>query len=84
MATKRIKGALSDNPVYEELLYKLADLAGEWRETKQDKLVRRYQAILLCLYELGWDEELDVELELPDELMPPEYFQRYERIAKAE
>lgn len=70
----RIAGAFSSNPVYDELGQKLADLASAWRRTKDPALARRYQAVLLTLLELGWDEGLDVELELPYELMPPEYF----------
>jgi hypothetical protein len=27
---------------------------------------------------MGWDDELDIELLLPDDLMPQEYFARYD------
>jgi len=80
--TKRVAGAFSSNPVYDQLGQKLADLAAAWRGTKDPQLVRRYQAVLLTLLELGWKDDLYVELELPDELMPPEYFQRYEESAE--
>ena len=79
MAMERLAGVFSDDAIYNELNYKLAELAGEWRETKNPDVVRRYHHVLLCLMELGWDDNLDVELELPDDLMPAEYFQRYER-----
>lgn len=69
-----IQGAFSPNPIYDALGEKLTELRWEWSGTKDSKLVRRYQAILLTLIELGWDKKLDVELELPDELMPVEYF----------
>lgn len=77
---KRVVGAFSSNPTYDDLLYKLAELALEWRATKDDKLARRYQAVLVSLLELGWNEELDTEFELPNRLMPEEYFQRYEQV----
>jgi hypothetical protein len=76
---KRVVGAFSANPVYDELGHRLAELAAAWRSHHDLDLVRRYHTVLLCLLELGWDEELDVELELPAELMPPEYFHRYEQ-----
>lgn len=79
---KRVMGAFSPNLLYDELLYKLAELALEWRVNKEDKVARRYQAILLSLLELGWNDELDTEFELPNRLMPEEYFQRYEQKAE--
>jgi hypothetical protein len=69
-----IPGAFSPNPVYDALGEKLTELRWEWSKTKAPDLVRRYQAVLLTLIDLGWDKKLDVDLELPDELMPAEYF----------
>lgn len=77
---EHVAGAFSKNPVYDALMWKLANLAGEWRGTKKPELVQRYHHVLLALLELGWDDELDVELELPNELMPAEYFLRYEKM----
>jgi len=78
MATKFqvVKGAFSDNPTYDELLHKLAELAGEWRAHKSEHLVRQYHAVLLCLLTLGWNGYLSPQVELPDELLPAEYLNR--------
>jgi len=56
----------------------LSTLAARWR-SRQDKpeaadIVRQYQAILRCMIELGYRDGLDPETELPDELLPQEYF----------
>jgi hypothetical protein len=40
------------------------------------KVIEEYHATLTKLYELGWDAALDVDSELPDELMPEEYLKR--------
>ncbi len=76
----RVIGAFSSNLIYDELGHKLAELAAAWRTHKKPELVQRYHHVLLTLLELGWDDELDVELELPNELMPAEYFLRYEKM----
>lgn len=70
-----VKHGYSDNPIYDELLWKLSELAGLWRRTKDETVVTRYHHILLSLLELGYDEALDAELELPDHLMPSEYLE---------
>jgi hypothetical protein len=67
----------SDNPTFDTLLNKLAQLAGKWRTDKQAELVEQYQTILRSLIMLGFHEELPVELELPDELMPEEYLSQF-------
>ena len=83
---ERVKGAFSDNPVYDELMYKLAELSARWRGSKEPALVTSYQHVLLTLIEPGWSgsghDALDVELELPDSLMPPEYFQLFEKTSE--
>ena len=81
---KHIPGAFDPNPVYDKLGHRLAELAAAWRTHKTQDLVERYHHVLLTLLELGWNDNLDVELELPDELMPAAYFERYERISMAE
>ena len=58
---------------YNQLLDRLSYLAGLWRRLKTDEVAERYHAVLRTLLELGYREWLDVESELPDELMPPEY-----------
>jgi hypothetical protein len=61
---------------------KLSDLAAQWRTNKNtpnaDKLVRQYRAILMCMIELGFQNSLDVDAELPKRLMPPEYFELFQ------
>jgi hypothetical protein len=56
----------------------LAHLAMHWRGADEDEdakeIARRYQSILLCMIDLGLDHPLDIDSELPDELMPQEYF----------
>jgi hypothetical protein len=68
----------SGNPVFDKLMSELAYLAGKWRTTKEDALIGRYQTILRTLVFIGYDEELPLELELPDELMPAEYLALFE------
>lgn len=63
-----------DKITQKQLLDRLDYLAGLWRETKSDEVVRRYHAVLMTLLELGYREWLDIEAELPERLMPPEYF----------
>ena len=81
MAAQNLRKGFSDNPLYDELMRKLGELDAQWRGTKSDTLVQRYHHVLFALMELGWtgkgQDALDVELELPDELMPPEYFQLF-------
>lgn len=56
------------------------NLAPRWRSAKRkddaqhrDAIVRQYQAILHCMLALGFTDELDIDAELPDELMPHNY-----------
>jgi hypothetical protein len=76
---------MKSEALYPELLEQmertLAHLAMHWRGLEQSddeqEIVRRYQSILLCMIDLGLDHPLDIDSELPDELMPQEYFDRY-------
>ncbi|MCP4536697.1 MAG: hypothetical protein GY832_06080 [Chloroflexi bacterium] len=43
---------------------------------QQEEIVREYHATIAKLYTLGWDGAVDVECELPDELVPEEYWRR--------
>jgi hypothetical protein len=65
----------------EQMEESLAHLALHWRghTTPEDseELVRRYNAILTCMLKLGLDHPLDIDSELPDELMPQAYFERF-------
>jgi hypothetical protein len=74
---KRVVGSFSDNPTFDELGHRLAEIAATWRSTKASDLVERYNAILLSLIELGYNEALDIELCLPDEFMSFEYRQKH-------
>lgn len=61
-----------------EMEHSLSLLAARWRSRQNTpeapEIVRRYQSILRCMIELGYHDSLDVESELPDELLPQEYF----------
>jgi hypothetical protein len=66
-----------DSTLLNTMEEKLSDLAALWRGQKNttaaDEIVHQYQAILRCMIELGFRDSLDVDSELPDRLMPPEY-----------
>lgn len=74
--TERKTYGFSDDPTFDVLLNQLASLAGEWRETKSIEPLRKYQAILKSLIEMGRGDELDFELTLPRDYMPLEYLKR--------
>lgn len=67
-----------DKQLLKSMEFKLSDLAALWRGNKAtpqaETIVRQYQAILRCMVELGFREPLDTDSELPDRLMPQEYF----------
>ncbi|MEL6408331.1 MAG: hypothetical protein AAFR81_28450 [Chloroflexota bacterium] len=67
----------SDILVYDKLIDVLAYLSGLWRETKEDKVAEQYQTVLRALIIIGFDEPLDAEVELPDQLMPAEYLDMF-------
>jgi hypothetical protein len=66
-----------ENPVYDEILFRLTRLAGKWRGEKSDEVVLQYQTILEALLIMGWRGELPVEVELPDELLPETYLAQF-------
>ena len=73
------------DPELDALEDRLNILAGMWRGSLgnllgQGEIVREYHAILTKLYSLGWDGVLDIDGELPDELMPDEYLRRHGRL----
>jgi hypothetical protein len=67
---------VSDIP---NLEHRLSILAMTWRgEPKNRKEIKReYHETISILYSLGWDDILDVDCELPEEDMPPEYKRRH-------
>lgn len=56
---------------------RLGHLAARWRGTQNpneaEAIVRQYQSILLWMIEMGYQDTLDVDAELPDEYLPGEY-----------
>jgi hypothetical protein len=70
------------DPELRELEMNLGDLAETWRGNwgnpdRQAEMVREYHATMAKLYALGWDGTIDLECELPEELMPEEYLRRH-------
>jgi hypothetical protein len=65
----------------EQMEITLAHLAVHWRglteQVDSTEVIHNYQTILLCMLDLGLDHPLDIDSELPDELMPPAYFERF-------
>jgi hypothetical protein len=59
------------------------NLGINWALHGASTIVERYQHVLLTLLELGWNGNLDVELELPRKYMPPQYHRRHEQGAPA-
>lgn len=55
----------------------LYDLAAHWRSTKSDAVIRDYQAVLRCILDMGYTEQLSAEAELPDEFLPEEYLSQF-------
>jgi hypothetical protein len=76
------KSQYSADPLLFALERKISELAMKWRGTKDAKVVEQYQATLKCLIALGWETDLDADAELPDRLMPKEYFEHIERLYK--
>lgn len=72
MATNtRVKQyGLSDDPTFDTMLHELGYLAGAWRETKSDDYINKYHILHRALLDMGWNDELDFELLLPQALMP--------------
>lgn len=70
----------TDAQLLHDLETKINELAPSWRSAKRTgeteratAIVRQYQAVLRCMIELGFKDELDIDAELPDQLLPPEY-----------
>jgi hypothetical protein len=70
---ERVVDAFSENPIYDVLVHRLAEIASTWRSTKADDLIPCYNVVLLTLIELGFNEALDFDVCLPSRLMIAEY-----------
>lgn len=68
---KMISPEVSKRLILDELEKILCSLAGAWRQNKDYLFVEKYREVMERMFELGWNGVLDVECELPDELMPP-------------
>ncbi|MCI0713425.1 MAG: EF-hand domain-containing protein [Chloroflexi bacterium] len=68
-------------PMLKNMQDSLNELAMRWRgsdsDEEADAIAHNYQVILRCMIDLGFRQSLQVEAELPDELMPQEYFDLY-------
>jgi hypothetical protein len=67
------------DPAMQRLISHLGELAARWRGSRKDGLVQEYHTTMQQLYDLGWDDDIDMDGELPDELMPEEYLKRNNR-----
>jgi hypothetical protein len=70
-------------PMLKNMENSLSELAMRWRgsdsEEEADAIARNYQVILRCMIDLGFRQALQVEAELPDELMPQEYLDLFKQ-----
>lgn len=71
-------GAYSSDPSVRQLQIKLGELAALWRgsigdQEREDAAIKAYYNTLEQLYATGWNDVLDWDSELPDELMPQKY-----------
>lgn len=68
-------------PMLKNMEASLGELAMYWRGSENDEeamaIAHQYQLILRCMVELGFHQSLQVDSELPDELMPQEYLQLF-------
>lgn len=69
-------------PMLKSMEDSLSKLAMRWRGSDSDEeaaaIAQHYQVILRCMIDLGFHQSLQVEAELPDELMPREYLALFE------
>ncbi len=72
----------------EQLKRDLDDAVGDWRshssQEQDEKALQKYHAIVDRLYQLGWDDTLEYQLELPHHLMPEEYQKRHPKPERPE
>lgn len=64
-------------PMLKNMEDSLSELAMRWRGSSSDEeaaaIAHHYQVILRCMIDLGFHQSLQVEAELPNDLMPQEY-----------
>lgn len=67
----------TDLQLLDALETRLGHLAARWRGTQDpheaETIARQYQSLLLWMIELGYQDALDADAELPDEYLPAEY-----------
>jgi uncharacterized protein related to proFAR isomerase len=68
--------------IFSKLEDVIGDLAGIWRATKDDEVVRKYHLLLNCMIDMGWKDSLDLENHLPKRFMPARYFELVEELRK--
>ena len=66
--------------IYETLINKLEDLIGLWAEYRTENYVDDYNAVLKTLLLLGWKGTLQIDTELPEELILPAYLDMVKRL----
>jgi hypothetical protein len=62
--------------VFETLIEKLEDLICLWAEHQTENYVEDYNAVLKTLLLLGWQGTLQLDTELPEDLILPEYLDK--------
>jgi len=62
---------------------RLSHLAMQWRGMPGDhqRIKEEYHSTMKKLLSFGWDEFLDIDCELPNEDMPPEYTSKHPHIS---
>lgn len=69
------------DPELRHLERRLGQLAGEWGRVAhgighQEAIVAEYHATMQRMYDLGWRGGLDIDAELPHDLMPAWYMEQ--------
>jgi hypothetical protein len=70
------------DPSLRQLEFELCDIAAQFRgwaddSNKRQEIIEEYHSVVAKLYTLGWDAILDMECELPEDVMPLEYKHRH-------
>lgn len=69
-------GYPTDDTQY-EMLGDLGDLAAKWAETQDPQYIDQYHKKLRALMDLGWDDYIDADSELPRKHMPDFYLDKF-------
>jgi hypothetical protein len=71
------RDVVTDTQLLDILESRVGRLAARWRGANDpqeaEALVQQYQSVLLWMIELGYDDSLDADAELPDEYLPDAY-----------